>query len=52
MTISMVLMTPNDTFEAAEFWCIVGYQLFYVYCKGEAPLFFISNFYCCLVKEG
>ena len=27
-------------------------NIFYVYCKGKTPLFFICSFYCCLVKEG
>ena len=51
MTISMVLMTPNDAFEAAEFWCVVVYQLFYVYCKGKALLFY-QQFSLLLSKRG
>ena len=40
---------PNNAYETAKFWCIVGLTIF---IAKEKLHFFICSFYCCLVKEG
>ena len=50
--IFMISNFPNNAFETAKFWCIVGLAATFHLLQRNKLFSVICSFYCYLVKEG